>query len=368
MPTASAADPMPLSAAQVATLVRAATRELSWGLHAVSTEIHAWRDRAAAIPEAPTREDALSSLARKRGHTDGAALFCILPRRRNPALLKLVVAFEIIWDFLDNVSERGAHMGDENGLQLHLAFVDALDPRRPIADYYRHHPWQDDGGYLRSLVETCRAGCAALPSYERVKATVVQEARRGQVQALNHGLDPAHRDATLERWAFSEFPGERRVSWFELTGATSASLVIHVLLALAAEPGCSDEDVAQTYAAYFPWPSLATTLLDSYVDQVDDAATGNHSYVAHYASDVAAFDRTRDVIERAAWAVRDLPNGHRHAVIVACMIAMYLSKDSARTPELRATTQELARAGGSLTRLLLPILRAWRIRYGQRAA
>ena len=49
-----------------------------------------------------------SSIDRKRGHADGAALFWILPRRRDPNLLRLLVTYQIIWDFLDCVNERGA--------------------------------------------------------------------------------------------------------------------------------------------------------------------------------------------------------------------------------------------------------------------
>jgi hypothetical protein len=56
-------------------------------------------------------------------------------------------------------------------------------------------------------------------------------------------------------------------------------------------------------------------------------------------------------------------NGAQHAAT----IAMYLSKDTARTPELRAGKGAFIRAGGSLG-LLLPILRAWRIAYAQRSA
>jgi len=52
---------------------------------------------------------------------------------------------------------------------------------------------------------------------------------------------------------------------------------------------------------------------------------------------------------------------------VACMVAMYLSKDSARTPAMRARTRRLTSAGGSLTEILLPILQAWRIAYRQRS-
>ena len=76
----------------------------------------------------------------------------------------------------------------------------------------------------------------------------------------------------------------------------------------------------------------------------------------------------RELVTRSAVEARRLRNGHRHAVIAACMVAMYLSKDSARTPEMRADTASIVRAGGSLTRVLLPILRMWRIAFDQRGA
>lgn len=320
------------------------------------------------IPDAPIREDALSSIERKRGHTDGAALFWILPRRRNLELLRLLVAYEMIWDFLDTLNEHGADRGQANGRQLHLALVEAVDPSRSISDYYQYHPWRQDGGYLRALVEACRRGCSALPSYSRVQSLVTREATRAQVLALNHDLDSTCRDASLRRWAEHEFDGRHDASWFELSGAASASLTAHVLLALAAEPTCTEHEIDRACTAYFPWLSLATTMLDSYVDQVEDEANGDHSYIAHYASPAIAAQRLREIVERAARESRGLPNGHRHAVIAACMIAMYLSRDSARTPAMRATTGKLIDAGGSLTRVLLPILRLWRIAYAQRSA
>jgi tetraprenyl-beta-curcumene synthase len=389
-------------------LARAARRELLWGLPAVSREVAAWRRRARAIPDASLREDALAAIASKRGHADGAALFWTLPRRRHPRLLALLVAYQAAWDFLDNASERGASRGERNGRRLHAALVEGLDPDGPLSDHYRHHLCAGDGGYLRLLAETCRVACAALPSYAHVRVRVLAEAERCAIQSINHHPDPAGRDSALKQWAERErsaapaptecasvegasvegasvegAPAEGGLSWFELTAAASASLVPHVLLALAAEPRCEPSDIVAAHGAYLPWASLATAMLDSYADRLEDAAAGEHSYIAHYrdgredeggevdggeVDGGEAIVRLAEIVARATSEAQGLRAGHRHAVIVACMVAMYLSKDSARSQAAHRDTDDLVRSGGSLVRLLLPVLRVWRIAYGQRAA
>jgi tetraprenyl-beta-curcumene synthase len=360
-------NPAPLSASHLNALGHGVLRELLWALPAVAVEAQTWRDHAASIPAPEIRADALSSLDRKRGHTDGAALFCILPRRRNRTLLRLLVSYEIVWDFLDSANEHGAHAGQTDGLQLHLALIDALDPTRPLSDYYRHHPWRDDGGYLRTLVEVCRRSVSQLPSYELIRPLLIREATRAQVLGMNHDLDSGRRDRSLREWAEVEFPDEWRSAWFELSGAASASLTIHALLALAAEPSCTAEQINRVSGAYFPWISAATTMLDSYVDQTEDAANGDHSYIGHYSSAEIATRSTTRLIRRSLSEAHRLPRGERHVLIVSCMVAMYLSKDSARTSEMRDATGRLIAAGGSLSQLLLPILRLWRIAYAQRS-
>lgn len=375
---------MPLAPRQVGVIARGAARELIWGLPAVAREVNAWRARALQIPEPAIRADALSALERKRGHTDGAALFWIIPRARSLPLLRLLVAYQVILDFLDSANERGAQVGQANGRQLHLALIDALDPERPISDYYRHHPWREDGGYLPALVESCRANCARLPSYTQIRTLLIQEATRAQVLAINHEPNPVRRDAELRAWAArerreryeavrglsekSENHQESEVHWCELPGAASASLTIHALLALAAEPGCTDLDAALTRSVYFPWAAAATAMLDSYVDQVEDAINGDHIYIAHYDTPELAEQRIRSLIQRSLTEACELPSGERHALIIASMVAMYLSKDSARTDKMRATTASFINAGGSLTKTLLPILRWWRIAYALRSA
>jgi len=347
-------------------LIKAAARELLWGLRAVSHEVERWKLRARSIPDGALRQDALGSLTHKRPNVDGAALFWTLPDRRDTRLLRLLVVYETMADFLDSAGERGAAAGTVNGCQLHLALAEAIDPESPLSDHYRHHPWQDDGGYLHTLIEAGRENCAALASRARVRAPLIRAATIAQVQGLNHEPDPLRRDRLLKDWARRLFPDEHELDWFELASAASAWLTVLVLLALASNPMCLEHHGIDAYAAYFPWVALTAATLDSYVDMAEDTTEGRHNCMDDYLTSKTATQRICELAQRSAHEAQALHHGHRHAVILASMIALYLSKDSARTPELRATTRSIARAGGPLTRLLLPVLRAWRIANAQR--
>ena len=366
---------------------RATGRELIWGLRGVSKEVRRWKARALAIPDQELRADALGALGRKRGNINGAALFWTLPDRRNRDLLGVLVAYEVLADYLDCVSERGAERGMANGRQLHLALVEALDPGAEMSDYYRYHRTREDGGYLRALVQNCREGCEALPSYERVRPLLARAAELTAVLGLNHEPDPARREHALREWAGDQVPtlpgremgveprragrersGLGEQSWFERTAGASAWLTVLAMLAMAAEPGRVEREAAQTYAAYLRWIAPAGAMLDSYSDIVEDAAKGDHSYIAHYPSMEVAVERLSELVWRSRSEARALPRGSRHAMIAACMIAFYLSKDSVRTPAMRAHTRQLRDAGGPLVELLLPVMRLWRTAYGQRSA
>lgn len=359
----------------VAALARASARELIWGLRLVSTEVERWRARAVQIPDPELRADALQAIRQKRGNINGAGLFWTLPDRRNHDLLAALVVYEILADYLDCVSERTASLGVANGHQLHLALVEALEPGAEMSDYYSHHHTGGDGGYVRALVESCRAHCAALPSYQEVRLYLSRAAGLSAVLAINHEPDPALREQALREWDAdhaAEQPGRERDSggqaWYERTAGASAWLTVLAMLALAAEPAQGARAAEQTYAAYLDWIAPAGAMLDSYGDIAEDAAGGEHSYIAHYPNMDLAVERVSVLMRRSRSEARVLPGGARHDVIAACMIAFYLSKDSVRAPEMRDSTRKLRRAGGPLVALLAPVLRVWRMAYGQRSA
>jgi tetraprenyl-beta-curcumene synthase len=358
---------LPLSRSQCSALLAATARQLRLGHRAVSGEIRTWRARAVAIPDPALRRDALSALNDKRGHADGAALFWTVPRVRNDDLLRTLVRYELLQDFLDTVTEPGAAVGPEDGEPLYLSLADALDHERTVTDYYAGCRC-DDGGYLAALVAGCRVGCRALPGYEVVRPLLVREAERSRVLVINHRRDGTLRDAELRLWATRHLGDARELQWFERTAAASGWITTHALLTAAASETVTRAEAVATHAAYFPWLAMALTMLDSYADQAEDRANGDHSYVGHYATPEAAVERLCESVARAASGVLALPDGERHAVLLGCMIALYLSKDSARAPTVRKTTARIAVAGGTLPVLLLPVLRTWRVCNGQRRA
>jgi cytochrome P450 len=331
-----------------------------WGLTGVSREVERWRAFAATIPDTALRRDALEALGSKRLNIDGAALFWTIPQTRSRELLRLLVAFEILADYLDCTSERGAHAGVNNGLQLHRALVEAFDPHLVISDHYHFHPWRDDGGYVQALVDACRDACLCLPSYDAVRPYVVRAAGlTAQVLALNHEPNPSRRDAALNSWANRHF-GSGELLWFEWTAGASAWLTILALAAFAADPCRQACEAEAVYAAYLPWVSLVGTMFDSYGDLEEDAGNAAHSYIAHYPSLETAAERLTEITRHSLQEAASLPDGGRHVVVASGMIARYLSKDSVRTAQTWPLTTSLIRASGWLTRLLVPVLRAWR--------
>jgi hypothetical protein len=334
-----------------------------------------WRARAQASVEPALREDALFVLERKRTHVDGAAMFATLLPGRKRRLRRLLVAYEMALDFLDYTSERGQTSepdpaaGEANGRQLHAALLNALDARTPLAPHYALHLWSDDAGYLRALVIACREGTNSLPSYSLAQTLATEEAERAaEVLAVNHIPDAQLRNEGLQKWAERRFPDEQELRWFEVSAAVSGSLAIHGLLAAAAEPEASAESVCVAHTAYLRWVGLATAMLDSHADRLEDERAGGHSYVAHYGDVERRRAALRALVKETLEVVGRLSCGRRHVVLSACMMAMYLSKDDACSPALAPETWEIVDAGGRLVRCLLPALRAWRVFFAHQSA
>jgi tetraprenyl-beta-curcumene synthase len=327
-------------------------------------QLRAWQRRASGIPDPTLRAQALATLRSERLSAAGAALFAATaPRRRDPELVRALIAYQVICDYLDTLAEQPCEDPVGNGAQLHRALADAISDG-PLADHYALHEVRDDGGYLAALVVACRESCARLPAYEPVRAAALREARRNEVQGINHA-SAAVREPALRAWAVAaradDEAGTGDAHWWELAAASSSSLAVLALLAAAADPATTAGTAEQVRRAYFPWIEALSTLLDSVADRERDLQTGELNFVSHYSTQAAAVARLREVTVRAISGARNLPRGERHVVLVAGMIAMHVSEAGASERWAQPATRAVLRTADTLAMPpLLMLLRAWR--------
>ncbi|MES1192895.1 MAG: DUF2600 family protein, partial [Solirubrobacterales bacterium] len=301
----TAADVAPLTRAQLAAVGGAAARELGWGLRLVRRELDGWHARAELINDPILREHAVGSLTRKRTLVDGAAFYWILPEQRTAGLLRLLVAFQVLADLLDELSERGSGERD-----LMRAFAEAVVLDTPVGEH-------DE--YTMALIETCRLGCATLPGYPLIRGLLGAQARQAGALGLHHIADAEAREAALRRFAADEFDTTPEATWFEQTAGGASALTIIVLLAMAADPRTTERDMHAALAVYSPWVSALSMMLDSWVDQHDDLASGHVSFVGYYEDREVAVDRIAFLINRSLRDLATLPGGERHTLITSAM-------------------------------------------------
>jgi hypothetical protein len=358
-------NPAPLTTRQAAALIRSAGRELGYGLLAVRAELQEWSARACTIPDAELRAAVLQGMVEGRPLVDGAALFWTLPRRRSRELLRTLVALQTLLNFLDIVLERDALvLGQPRHWTWLVGYaLDANGPPLPI-DIIRNE-LGEDGGFFEALVVACRCGCQRLPSYAAAREILLREARRSTSFEIEHEPNAQDRRAKIGRWACVEFPEQIALASWELAGGASSLLSAMAVLGMAADPGVPADRMYHAADAYV-WVGSSGALMDSYADVDADQTDGSHNWLDYYDSIDHAVQRGADLLGRTLERVRTLPDGERHMVIVSSMAALALSSDAARRPQRRAATAGLARSGGTLTRVLMPILRTWRIAYGRR--
>jgi tetraprenyl-beta-curcumene synthase len=345
--------------ALAATFVRAACSYWLTVFPRVCIHIARWRRLARRIPDPQLRRLALAALD-KRGNIEGAAAFAAFaPRRQRARVTAATSAFQAAYNLLDMLGEQPSPDPIRDGQRLHEALVYALDPPATPLDWYEHHPQREDGGYLSHLVEQCRGAFVELPSH----ALVGPRARAGAArivafQSLN--LSESQGDHTgLERWASDATPPGTELRWWETAAAAGSSLSVYALIAAAAETRLNEHEVAALDQAYFPWIGGLHSLLDNLIDKHEDEAAGHRSLVEYYGPQRAA-QRMRWLGERAERAARELPHGRRHTVILAAMIANYLSTPEAQSAQLEPVSEAVLATTGPLA---TPTLLVFKLRH-----
>lgn len=327
----------------------------------VRRELRRWERAAGAIPDPYLRRAAVSKLTEERLNPEGAALFAVLaPRARRAQVVRLIVAFQILYDYLDAVNEEHGATELQNGMQLHRALVEAVQPRLPLSEHYRHHRTDADGGYTRSLTHACREIVRDLPAGDRTSHVLARAAARcGTAQSHNHAVNTGGQ-AMLIRWCSRHRSGTEAYLWWELAAGGISCLGVHALMASVADDRCGLEEAEQIDAAYFPPICAISALLDSLADYHGDLRTGNHSFVAHYRDGVHAAERLLAIAAEATERIGALHNRVHHAVILAGICSFYLSSSTMRSGFPAIPAARLVEAEGAIGTATRTVMRSRR--------
>jgi tetraprenyl-beta-curcumene synthase len=319
-------------------------------------ELRAWEHRARCIPNPLLRELALEKLSKERLNPEAAACFAVLaPPRSRSRCVRLIVAYQLVYDYLDAVNEQPAYTPLAEGLHLHRALTDAVAGTGPIAAYYRHHHQHEDAGYIPLFVHACRDALREVSADHLTPLLIEAADRCGEAQSRNHAT-VAEGHGQLVAWSRSQASGTGYL-WWELAAGGISCLSIHALFAAAADPVTTVAEARQVDAAYFPPICAISALLDSLVDYTADAETTNHSFVAHYDSSTHAADRFIAIIEDATSHTNRLRHHRHHAVILAGLASFYLSAPEARIGFARLVARRTIDSLGATTTPMLAVMR-----------
>lgn len=328
---------------------------------AVRLELARWRRRAQEIHNRDLRGIAEATLEHEGLNAEGAALFAVLaPRRRRRAVALLLVRLQLLYDYLDALTERPVPEPVATSRRLHRSLAVALGGDAPEESYFAGHPRGDDGGYLADLAAACRTTFQTLPGAALVASPVMCAAgRSAEGQSQSHAAAFTTPDRLIA-WATRTTPAGSGLLWWETAAAAESSLGLHALLASAADPRLSAAGAERIAAAYWPWVTGLNALLDDLIDLAEDAAEGTHSYVARYPSRDIAAERLGALAAQARRRVDALPRHRRHATILAAMTSFYLAAPQAAEAEIEPIARRVREAIGDDLRPLLAMLRVRR--------
>jgi tetraprenyl-beta-curcumene synthase len=274
-------------------------------------------------------KQAQESIRYKKFHAQGGSVYALYPNVQMKQTVRFIVALQTISDYLDNLCDRAGVESEAAFRQLHLSMLDAIDPTRPIEDYYRYYPYKHDNSYLASLVKDCRQLVKDLPSYGLVAEAIKKYIRLySDLQTYKH-LEDTIREEYLKTWAEYYLNNYPQISCWEFAAAAGSTLGVFTLYAAAQDPGLTAEEVRNIDGAYFPWICGLHILLDYYIDLQEDLQTGDLNFTNYYENLKQCEERIAFFTERSLKSCSGLRYSGFHTTVVQGLLAMYLSDPKA---------------------------------------
>lgn len=316
----------------------------------VHGELAKWQEKAKLIPNDELRKQALASIETKTFHCEGGSIYGILAEEKSADVIRFIVAYQTISDYLDNLCDRSTSLDPEDFRSLHNAMLDALTPGALPKDYYQYRNEQDDGGYLQALVKTCQEVLSCIPHYENIYECNLELAEYYCDLQVHKHVRKEDRVPLLEAWFESHRKKLPEMDWFEFSACAGSTLGIFCIVAYARNNGLSLERAKQIKSSYFPWVQGLHIMLDYFIDQEEDRKGGDLNFCFYYENEEQLQKRLEYFATEADKSIRTLPDYHFHYFINKGLLAIYLADEKVRKQkEVEEIARRLIKIGGGPT-------------------
>jgi tetraprenyl-beta-curcumene synthase len=338
----------------------------------VRCELARWEEQARTIDDPQLRAIALGKLGGESFHAEAATMLATLaPRAHRRDVVVAILALELLFDYLDGVTELPTPdpLTDHSRLFIAYWHAVALPDSDTPTDRHAERP---DGHYLWALSDAVSSALARLPSAAVVTPLALANAEAAiQAQVRIHAVPQLGREQ-LETWAKTETAATSS-RWREFLAASASSvLVVHALIAAAANPGTTREHAAQIARTYLSTCTVLT-LLDGLVDYdqdsrapggtngVHDRRSAGLGYIDLYPHPNELSEVLADAARRAAGQARHLPNAAHHVMSLVGVIAYYTSHPGARGQFAAPIAKRLRQEVSPLIHPTFALMRGWRL-------
>lgn len=319
----------------------------------VRRELRRWKDRARAIDDPELRALALAKLQTEGFNAEAATIAATIaphPHRRHA--VEAILPLELLFDYLDGLTERPLDDPLRDGERLYEPFVRAIELDGEL---------QGTDLYALDLAHAAQSAIAKLPAHGAIADVARTCAQRSaQAQIRMHAASTLGTEQA-QQWAEDHASRDgAALPWREyLAGAASSVLALHALIAAAADHRTTPEEAQRIDAAYLSICAVVT-LLDGLVDHSRDAADGIFGYVHLYDDPTVLAPALTHAAHQAAADCVELRHSGHHLMMLAGVISYWGSQLGAREQPARPVLAQLREELGVLVFTPMLIMRAWR--------
>ncbi|HWO75712.1 MAG TPA: tetraprenyl-beta-curcumene synthase family protein [Bacillus sp. (in: firmicutes)] len=315
----------------------------------VNEELSYWYERAKQIPNDELRKQAIASIEKKTFHCEGGSILSLLGEADYKKIIKFIVAYQTISDYLDNLCDRSTSLDAIDFEQLHLSMKHSVTVGASPENYYCFRKDQNDGGYLEELVATCQSILEQSPFYGQIKDYLIELCQYYCDLQVHKHVTIEERESRLMNWFQKQKQWIPEMEWYEFSACSGSTLGIFCLVSYSFRKDFPDIPFEPIKAGYFPYIQGLHILLDYFIDQEEDQTEGDLNFCSYYSDSEHMAERLVFFFNQAEKHIQQIPHAGFHRLINRGLLGVYLSdlKVAKKDERHKKVVKQLLKSGGA---------------------